>query len=182
MDVNAVDEDGDPALYYALSNGNFGMADILLSYGADPNVVGSSGSVLHVAADQGWTEVLSGLVKHGANVNDRNASGLTAAMLAAGGGKDDAIRVLHKHGADLDAVDSDGDSALYYAASRGRVSAAKLLLSLGATPDPRPGAARRHSWSRPLLLRRFTHARPVRQAATTGALFSPCCVLAPTHR
>lgn len=140
-DVDSVDDDGDTALYYALSNGNVRIVEMLLNHGANPNLTGRSGPVLLFAADQGWVDVIATLIDHGATLDLRNSDGHAAIMLAAGGGKDDAIRLLRKHRADVNAVDNDGDSVLYYAASRGRVSTVNLLLALGADPNPRPDAS-----------------------------------------
>jgi len=140
-DVNSVDSDGDSALYYALSNGNFHIVDLLLRHGANPNIAGMSGNPLQVAADQGWSGVVASLLSHGADADHRGTGGLTATMLAAGSGKTDVLRSLCAAGANLDALDDDGDTALFYAASRGQVDAVRLLLEQGANPSPTPGAS-----------------------------------------
>ena len=146
-DVNAVDDDGDTALYYALSRDRAEIVDLLLDHGADPNITGRRGNPrqlanpLQVAADHGWNEVVSSLLRHGADINRQGSGGVTAAMLAAGAGHTEALRTLCAAGADLDLLDVDGDSVLFYAASRGRVEAVRLLLEQGMDPNPRPGAS-----------------------------------------
>lgn len=70
----------------------------------------------------------------------RTTGALTQMMLAAGSGNDPEIRALYRAGFDVNAIDQDGDSVLFYAASRGRAQTIRLLLSLGANPNPAPGA------------------------------------------
>ena len=159
-DVNAVDDDGDTALYYALSNGDTDIVDLLLDHGANPNISGTSGNPLHLAADQGWTGVVSSLIRHGADVDAQQAGGLTASMLAAGTSSTEPLRVLSAAGADLDRLDDDGDSALFYAASRGRVDAVSLLLQRGANPSPGAGASGQTPMSIARILSTSNHPLP----------------------
>jgi alpha-tubulin suppressor-like RCC1 family protein len=159
-DVNAVDTDGDSALYYAVSNGNVHIVDVLLNRGANPNIAGRSGNPLQVAADKGSSGVVTNLVKHGADVDNRGDGGLTATMLAAGSGKIDVLRSLCGAGAHLDALDDDGDSALFYAASRGRVDAVSLLLEQGANASPRAGASGQTPLSIATILSTSNHPLP----------------------
>lgn len=140
-DPNQVDRDGDTALYYGLSRGNLNVVEVLLAHGANPNVAGTSGVPLHVASDGGWADIVDRMLSRGANVDQRARGGTTAAMLAAGAGRDDILGLLATHGADLLASDDDGDTALFYAASRGRVGTVKFLLSMGVSANQAPGAS-----------------------------------------
>ena len=144
-DVNAIDDDGDTALYYALSNQHLTTVDILLAHGANPTIGGASGSPVRVAAAQGWIEILHRLVDAGADVNGTESVGTVAGvsplMMASGNGSDKAVSLLVQLGADLDRPDSDGDTAIGYAASRGQISTVRLLIAMGADPDPQPGSS-----------------------------------------
>ena len=62
-DVNAVDDDGDSALYYAACNGRTEVAELLLNRGADPNITGATGHALTFAVDKGWTTLVSTLTR-----------------------------------------------------------------------------------------------------------------------
>lgn len=131
-DVDAVDHDGDTALYYALSVGATSALKELLKHGANPNLSGTSGVPLSVVADRGWTDAARLLVQHGALVDARSTfgatTGVTATMLAAGAGRIDCLLALLEMGADPELLDSDGDSAVHHAQSNGRNETAELLL------------------------------------------------------
>lgn len=140
-DVNAVDHDGDSVLYYAVTNRNLHIAEMLLDHGADPDLAGANGTPVRFASDKGWVDILDLLLRRGADASGADATGITAAMLAAGGAKNDVLLLLDRHGADFGEVDADGDTVLFYAVSRGHVGTAELLISAGAAADPRPNAS-----------------------------------------
>lgn len=145
VDLNAVDEDGDTALYYAVSRGYRNIVDLLLKHGANPNIVGlrrnpgELGSPLEFATDKGWYTIVSSLVEHGADIDRPGMYGATPVMVAAANGHVEVLHTLLAGGADPNRLDTGGDSALYYAASRGRVDAVRVLLKWGADPNPKPG-------------------------------------------
>jgi hypothetical protein len=131
VDVNAGDDDGDTALYYAISSASRDMVELLLSHGANPNICGSNGVPLRLAAGKGWTEIVRSLISGGARVDARSSvattHGVTALMVASGAGHVECVQTLLAHGADPQAVDADGDSALFYARSNGQHSTSALL-------------------------------------------------------
>ncbi|MCI8366533.1 MAG: ankyrin repeat domain-containing protein [Eggerthellaceae bacterium] len=63
------DEDGDTVLYAACCWQNADIVKALLNAGADPNVVGASGSPLRIAAGLGNLPIVKLLIKHGAHVD-----------------------------------------------------------------------------------------------------------------
>ena len=78
-------------------------------------------------------EVLSCLIKNGADVNAHTFRNETPLMLAS---RDDHVNVvtfLIKHGADVDLQDKDGDTALHYPASSSLPEIVETLLNLGAS-------------------------------------------------
>lgn len=131
VDINAVDDDGDTALYYAVSNASQGVVELLLKHGANPNICGSNGVPLRLAAGRGWTQIVRTLISSGARVDARSTvattQGVTALMVAAGAGHVECVQILLMQGADPGAVDADGDSALFYARSNGQNSTSELL-------------------------------------------------------
>ncbi|MDI6911825.1 ankyrin repeat domain-containing protein [Nocardioides sp.] len=164
-DINAVDVDGDTALYYAVSNGNLEIAEVLLEHGADPDLAGANGTCVRFAADKGWVDLLKLLLQRGADASGADADGITAAMLAAGGGKNEILEELNRYGADFDETDRDGDTALFYAVSRGRASTAELLVSAGASAGP-PANASGHT---PLVFASMMAVSPQQRPAGTTA-------------
>ncbi|NCD18806.1 MAG: ankyrin repeat domain-containing protein [Actinobacteria bacterium] len=144
-DLRAVDADGDGVLRYAMGTRNVRLFELLLTRGADANARRTSAAgvpgftILHALAESGWSDGISALARHGANVEARGPGGTTAMMLAAGGGRNEAVTALHSLGANVNARDDEGDSVLYYAASRGHWRTTKLLLSLGANANPPAG-------------------------------------------
>ncbi len=67
------------------------------------------------AADNRDARVVSVLIKAGANVNVKDAGGMTALMVA---GKADIAKALIKAGADVNAADNQGWTPLIYAVSK----------------------------------------------------------------
>lgn len=160
VDVDAVDDDGDTALFYALSNRNDMVVVELLQGRANPDLAGASGPVLHAAVGSGQSEVVSAIVDHGADVNLRSSTGVTASMLAAGSGSDGVMRLLHARGADLNACDGDGDSVLFYAASNGQAATVHLLLALGAVPGSSSSGSQLSPLAVAAMLASGVQARP----------------------
>merc|ERR1711915_835741 len=65
-------------------------------------------TLLHWAADRGYSEMAKYLLERKINVNERDADGQTALHYAAACGHADMIRVLLDHGADVSIQDSEG--------------------------------------------------------------------------
>lgn len=72
------------------------------------------------------------ILKAGANINAKDADGMTALMHAANFARDKVTKLLLKHGADVKILDSSGKTALMYAADHEEDDVARLLLEHGA--------------------------------------------------
>lgn len=103
--VRAADRYGVTPLYLACSLANAPLAERLLSVGADPNVLDQSGeTLLSVATRARAPDVVSVLVKHGANVNAAMQDWESTALMVAIRQNDSAIvKILLDHGADVNA-------------------------------------------------------------------------------
>ncbi len=158
---NVTDKDhlGRTPLALAVHSGDLEEVRRLLADGADPN----EQSVLWYAAGYGYHEMVSALLKSGADVNAPFQSGATPLMIAAGAGEIHSVRVLLEAGADVNARDSGisadawiiysdlGDNsvprsfkyewpgskltALMIAANEGELEIVRLIVEAGANLD-----------------------------------------------
>ncbi|KAK2766117.1 hypothetical protein FQN54_007632 [Arachnomyces sp. PD_36] len=126
------------ALYYAISAGDEGVAQLLLEAGADVKArttcdPGTGESVLHMAVASFKHSILSLLIRYGADVNaaGTNPAGQTALHIATQYGDEVSLRELIKAGADVFATFPDGQTALDVAAKEGRINTASILLEHG---------------------------------------------------
>lgn len=97
-------------LMWSIDQDNFRAAELLLTYGADPN---------H-EAEFGPTPLMVCILRH---------------QLSAGMQVEKFIKILHEHGASIDHKDSYGQTALHYAAQAGMHSVVAVLLKSGANPN-----------------------------------------------
>lgn len=112
-DVNAKDEGGWTALFWAAFAQRGAVLRILLEKGADANSRNKyDDTPLIRAAYAGDTEMVRTLLEFKAEVNARDNLGRTALMESARQGHTDAVRVLMETGADAKAKDRDGETAL----------------------------------------------------------------------
>ena len=72
------------------------------------------------------------ILKAGANINAKDADGMTALMHAANFARDKVTKLLLKHGADVNAKDKSGNTALMFAADHQEDDVVRLLLEYGA--------------------------------------------------
>jgi serine/threonine/tyrosine protein kinase RAD53 len=84
------------------------------------------------AAENGYNEEISRLLKKGANLEAKNSDGWTALMHAAAYGHAPACALLLEKGANIEAKDKDGWTALMFAAYCGRTPTCALLIEKGA--------------------------------------------------
>ncbi|MGI2028391.1 ankyrin repeat domain-containing protein [Endozoicomonas acroporae] len=89
---------------------------------------------LHVAAARGRSDIVNGLLEHGANANACTKDGITALHCAAGKGDEETIRHLVKHGADVNALTTADypETPLQLAVLNGHEVAIMALIDCGA--------------------------------------------------
>jgi len=100
----------------------------------------AGGLLLQVAAQKNSGTLTKLFVFLGANVDDKNAEGLTALHVAGFLGAEQAIDVLVLKGATVNATDKDNRTPLHLAAYEGRTDAVKSLLRHGANIEARENA------------------------------------------
>jgi ankyrin repeat protein len=112
-----------------------GAMELLIAHGAPVNGIGSSRPPLIWAAYSSRSDVVTLLLRHGADVRWRWTAGTTSLHWAASApqGSDPMIAQLLAAGADVDAKDSNGETPLMYAVEAGPRNV-RLLLRHGANP------------------------------------------------
>lgn len=97
------------ALFSSVLGGHDAVARILLQAGADPNEEsGVHGTLLEVASERGYLEVVKALIDHGANVNNPAKFHSTVLQAAAAHGHADIVQHLLNSGANLTPVHNVG--------------------------------------------------------------------------
>jgi ankyrin repeat protein len=94
---------------------------------------------LTIACEGGFSEIVTILLTHGANVNLPNSYGHTPLMLACDEGFPEIVTILLKHGANTDIpnYNLDNYTALMMACQRGHVEIVTLLIKHGANVNIR---------------------------------------------
>ncbi|XP_065215525.1 ankyrin repeat and death domain-containing protein 1A-like isoform X3 [Planococcus citri] len=82
-DINAQSKNGNTALHNACLSNNAHIVEFLLSKNADINALNCS--PIHIAAEQGYTEICKLLLAAGANIQQREQGGKTPLYIAARG-------------------------------------------------------------------------------------------------
>ena len=166
-DVDAVDESGWTALMYAAELRGFedGVIGLLLQAHADVNRASLHGdTALMMAAYGGYLK--QPLLEKGANINARNADGVTTLMLLAQRSEGfDVLKEALDAGADATAQDNEGRTALDYLKA---ASCEKAILPLPKPevelvpekPPPCPGTSEGFLKSQSLLKSAIAKARP----------------------
>ena len=116
-------------LLISVSRLNFGVSDLLLEFGANPNLarVKDGNTPLHIAAENGVTWLGENLLKYGANINAKNHDGLTPLMLAIGQQHHDFSTFLIQNEADLGICDHKGKYARDYAMEKTARDLVKMI-------------------------------------------------------
>lgn len=126
--------DGFPVFALAAVFGHQGVAEYLLSRGADINAAATNGTgynALTGAVASGHKELVAWLLANGADADHRYGPGYAPLFEAAANGRLEIVRMLLEHGADLRAKSNDGKDALAYATERGHSAVADYLRSRG---------------------------------------------------
>jgi ankyrin repeat protein len=161
-DVNLSNRSGATALQWAAGQENVSIVELLLLRGADVNRADAHGhTALTRAAAKDHQEILSrllaagatvGLIEaamlgdidrmhsfllQGADIESRNASGMTPLMAAAANGRVACVQSLLEKGADIYATARFGYTPLSYAVSSQRADVVNMLLDRGLDIDAR---------------------------------------------
>ena len=94
-------------------------------------------SAMHVAAERGYTEILSLLLEHNVDIDSRDSDRETSLHRASYRGKLGVGKYLLNHGADINARDMDNWTPLFNATSEGEVEFAQMLIERGAMIEAR---------------------------------------------
>ena len=148
VDVDSVNDTHGALLHGASYLGSLKVAQLLLDHGANINVRdGESQTPLHRALDghdgesdpnrDHFFDVISFLVKCGADIHALDNNRLTPLHSATRHGNVKATRVLLEHGAVVDVQDNTDPTPLHVASQRGHVEVTRLLLEHGAVVDTR---------------------------------------------
>lgn len=118
------------ALKFAIVTNNVDVVNFLLDNDQiDKKTINEHFLLAHAASNK-QIETIKLLLKHGAEINNKNKSGISALMIASINGYDSIIKYLIAEGADINATDKDGNNALMLAVSKGRTDIAKYLVSI----------------------------------------------------
>ena len=106
-------------LYYIINSSDNGQPDIaeaLIKYGADINVVDKKGiSPLHLAAYKGQDDNVEYLLKQKADINKKDILGRIPLTFAIIEGQTNCVQALVDAGSDLSVTDVNGNTLLHYA-------------------------------------------------------------------
>ena len=113
------------------------IVNMLIEKNADVNRAGNDGStaLMLAAANSLGRDILSSLIKAGANVNQRNKLDLTALHNAVSYGRLENLKILVQNGADVNCADKNKQTPLMEALQWENRSAVKILKDAGATID-----------------------------------------------
>jgi ankyrin repeat protein len=129
------------ALIEAASRGDEASLDSAIKHGADPSVFNelngrAEDSPLHLAAQQGHTNIVRILLSQGMMVDLRLKTGVTPLMLTAIEGKTETASFLIDHGADVNAVaEQETITPLLAAANMGKAEMVTFLIQQGCESE-----------------------------------------------
>jgi ankyrin repeat protein len=133
IDVEAKDEAGRTALYWASDLGCDKIVQLLLDRGADVNTQGwEYGSALQAASYEDHDKIVQLLLDRGADVNAQGGEYGNALQEASGEGHEKVVQILLDAGADVSALGGRYGSALQAASDRGHEKVVQMLLDRGA--------------------------------------------------
>ena len=87
---------------------------------------------LHLAALNGYLEIVKYLIKKEADIDAKNRKNQTPLHLAVHNAHKHIIEYLVESGADINAIEDEGDTPLAWAAYKGQTEVVSLLIKLGA--------------------------------------------------
>ncbi|KAK3773373.1 hypothetical protein RRG08_023251 [Elysia crispata] len=141
-DFSVQDKHDKTAIFLAAEENKIEVLKKLLSKPRVKQLINESdcydNSPLHIAAKQGYLEILQCLLENGADLDDKNEEEETPLHLAAKHGRTNIVRELIKTDTTIvNDEDEDSNTALHLAAQCGHHKVVKLLLDLGADVSAR---------------------------------------------
>lgn len=139
-DLNRLDDNGHSAVSYAaMHNRRFRIWELLAEHGADLSKTYTKDELtpLHLAARENMAEVAGAIIREGAEIDPRDAKGMTPLMWALLENKDPLMpRYLLQGGADVTLTNNAGATMTHAAAYGGQnADVFKRILDAGAAPD-----------------------------------------------
>lgn len=133
-EINTRDSNGRTALFIAAERNDLPAVNVLLEYGADPNIIcPDQGAPLHFAAIARGSCCIAPLLRHGANIEGMTSWRQTALHYVAAYKNDEhPAKMLLEAGANLDSRDLDGITPLQWAVVSNSEKVVKILLGSGA--------------------------------------------------
>ncbi|CAD7001804.1 unnamed protein product [Ceratitis capitata] len=92
-------------------------------------------NALHLAAKDGFIDIVSELLRRGIKVDNATKKGNTALHIASLAGQKDVIRILIQYNANVNVQSLNGFTPLYMAAQENHDASVRFLLSKGANPS-----------------------------------------------
>lgn len=134
-------------LYDAARAKDSGRVKLLLEAGANPNQRSPYDGPLHVAARLGLSEIATGLIEAGADVELPGFGGVRPLHAATVAQQAKVVSLLLRRGASVDALDNTGRTPLlsFMSSDATDLATLKALLTSGADPNLLDGAARLHA-------------------------------------
>ncbi|KAL9621311.1 MAG: hypothetical protein Q9160_004202 [Pyrenula sp. 1 TL-2023] len=132
---DAVDGNGNTALFDAVNNNRLDLVQVLLCHGANVNAFGCQGPVLEVAVAKGYLEIAELLIEKGANVNAVFSAGQSPIYTAAFYRQKDLVLALLHKGADVNAQSGKRYYPLTGAIKSCSEDVVRLLLNRGANAN-----------------------------------------------
>jgi ankyrin repeat protein len=126
--INILSMDGYTPLMYACLVENIENVKLLVEHHADVNVFGKN-RITALYFSYNNADIVDYLIKQGANINAKVASGRTPLMIAVSKGKYPAVQKLLENGADLSLRDETGFSAMHFACGQPYSDDSKISVS-----------------------------------------------------
>ncbi|XP_055858103.1 ankyrin-2 isoform X2 [Episyrphus balteatus] len=102
----------------------------------DINTCNANGlNALHLAAKDGYIDIVSELLRRGANVDNATKKGNTALHIASLAGQKEVIKLLIQYNANVNVQSLNGFTPLYMAAQENHDACVRYLLAKGANPS-----------------------------------------------